>query len=99
MMIGGGKPPEYDIQRPSNSLEAGCGRAVGSTHGAKRAITWAADCSRWAGSLAIISAKTSTNSALRRGLSRRGSRGRNSQWARALSAVVPPGKGTLPVTA
>ncbi len=33
------------------------------------------------------------------GFKRRGSRGRNSQCARALSAVDPPGNGTLPVTA
>ena len=51
------------------------------------------------GSLAIMSAITSTNSALSRGFNRRGSNGRSSQCARALSAVVPPGKGTLPVTA
>jgi hypothetical protein len=68
-------------------------------NGANRAITSRAEPIRRPGSLAIMSAMTSTNSGLRCGLSRRGSNGRRSQCARALSAVVPPGNGTFPVTA
>ena len=69
------------------------------TNGASRAITSRVVAIRCADSLAIMSAMTSTNSELRLALSRRGSKGRRSQCARALSAVVPPGKGTFPVTA
>ena len=97
MMTGGGKPPENASDK--SAVAAGDGCAPWPTQGARRLTTWAADCSRCAGSLAIMSASTSTNSALSGGFSRRGSSGRNSQWARALSAVVPPGNGTLPVTA
>jgi len=47
----------------------------------------------------IISAITSTNLSLSSGFSRRGCSGMSSRCLRALSRVVPPGNGTLPVTA
>ena len=51
------------------------------------------------GSFAIMSAIISTKSSPTALLRRRGSKGCNSRWARILSAVEPPGNGTLPVTA
>ena len=54
---------------------------------------------RLAGFFSIIAAMTSTNSSGNSRLKRRGLIAMSSQCRRALSRLVPPGKGTLPVTA
>ena len=68
-------------------------------HGSKRATTSPAVCTRLLGSFSIMSAMISTNSSLTSELKRRGCQGVSSKCRRALSFVVPPGKGTLPLTA
>ncbi len=80
------------------AVVAASANAPPGNHGSKRSLTAFAEGIRWAGSFAIMSAIMSTNSAVNRGFNRRGSSGRNLQCAWALSAVVPPGNGTLPVT-
>ena len=58
-----------------------------------------ADGVRVSGLLSIIEAIASQNASGKSGLKCNGLRGVSSRWRRILSAVLPPGKGTLPVTA
>ena len=96
---GAGASPRNRIPEPADPASAINRVACSSHHGRSSSTTAAAVGVRVSGFLSIIAAIASQNPSGKSGLKCSGLSGISSKCRRILSAVLPPGNGTLPVTA